>query len=83
MIYVINGRSALKTNKDIIQYINSHKDKKYIILVDNTAQARAYQKKLEIDFVRIEREYHTDGSLDTRKFSNAIQNNRNILMSYN
>lgn len=83
MIYVINGRSALKTNKDIIQYINSHKDKKYIILVDNTAQARTYQKKLEIDFVRIEREYHTDGSLDTRKFSNAIQNNRNILMSYN
>ena len=83
MIYVINGRSALKTNKDIIQYINSHKDKKYIILVNNTAQARTYQKKLEIDFVRIEREYHTDGSLDTRKFSNAIQNNRNILMSYN
>lgn len=83
MIYVINGRSALKTNKDIIQYINSHKDKKYIILVDNTAQARTYQKKIEIDFVRIEREYHIDGSLDTRKFLNTIQNNRNILMSYN
>ena len=44
MIYVINRKSALKTNKDIIQYTNSHKDKKYIILVDNTAQARTYQK---------------------------------------
>ena len=83
MVYVINGKSVLKTNKDIIQYINSHKDKKYIILVDNIVQARTYQKKLEIDFVRIEREHHIDGSLDTRKFSNTIQNNRNILMSYN
>lgn len=83
MIYVINGKSAVKTNRDIIQYINSHKDKKYIILVESTAQARAYEKKLEIDFARIDKEYHTDGSLDTRKFSNDIQNNKNILMSYN
>ena len=83
MIYVINGKSAVKTNKDIIQYINSYKDKKYIILVESTAQARAYQKKLEVDFARVEKECHTDGSLDTRKFSNAIQNNKNILMSYN
>ena len=54
MVYVINGKSVVKTNKDIIRYINSHKDKKYIILVDNTVQAKTYQKKIEIDFVRIE-----------------------------
>ena len=83
MVYVINGKSVIKTNKGIIQYINSHKDKKYIILVDNTAQARAYQKKLEIDFVRIERECNTDGSLDVQNFLDNIQNNKNILMSYN
>lgn len=83
MIYVINGKSAIKTNKGIIGYINSHKDKKYIILVDSTAKARAYEKKLEADFARVDREHHTDGSLDTRKFSNDTQNNKNIIMSYN
>lgn len=51
MIYVINGKSALKTNKDIIQYINSHKDKKYIILVDNTKSPLKKIKGLRINFL--------------------------------
>ena len=83
MIYVVNGKSAVKKNADIIQYINSHKDKRYIILVKNTAQSRAYEKRLDVNFIRIEREYFENGSLNTYRFSNSILNDKNILMSYN
>ena len=84
MIYVMEKQKTKDINKNIIDYINSNLDKKFIVLTKDLAQTNTLNKKITRECVCIGRKHKENGTLNPWKVCDAILNRKEvILMHYN
>lgn len=84
MIYVMEKQKTKDINKNIIDYINSNLDKKFVVLTKDLAQTTALNKKITRECICIGRKYKMCGDINPYEVCDSILNNKDvILMHYN
>ena len=84
MIYVMEKQKTKDINKNIIDYINSNLDKKFIVLTKDLAQTNALNKKITRECICVGRKHKENGTLNPWKICDAVLNKKEvILMHYN
>lgn len=84
MIYIMEKQKTKDINKNIIDYINSNLDKKFIVLTKDLAQTTTLNKKITRECICVSRKYKMCGDLNPYEVCDSILNSKDIiLMHYN
>ena len=84
MIYVMEKQKTKDINKNIVDYINSNLNKKFMVLTKDLQQTTALNKKITRECICVGRKYKMCGDLNPYEVCDSILNNKDvILMHYN